>query len=509
MTDHFFAAADLGATSGRVILGRLCDGQFSLSEVHRFPTTTFTQAEHLHLDAAGLFADIVQGVREAQAQAQGRLLGVAVDTWGVDYGLLRNTPPLSAQETRIVEALAAQELVEPPYNYRDTRAHDTPASFFAAFPAAELYAQCGLQVMEFNTVFQLACSAGDPSWRSVDHALFLPDLFSHFLSGEFATELTIASTSGLLNAQTRAWSPSVTDHLRGHYGLDVETLFPPIVEPGTVVGRVRPEVVAGEVSVIAVGAHDTASAIVSIPARTRDFAYVSSGTWSLVGLELDSPVLTEESRTANFSNELGVDGTVRYLKNVMGLWVLTESQRQWAKEGHDCELLPLLDAASRLPALTTVVDMEDPRLLPPGDMPSRLADMARETGQPVPTTPAEFTRCILDSLAVGYRRAIRMACHLADRDISVVHVVGGGCRNALLNQLTAEAVGLPVIAGPAEGTALGNLLVQARALGALQGSLLDLRAVSANSCETQTYAPGVLDLPQAAWDDAQRRAFGG
>lgn len=508
MTDHFFAAADLGATSGRVILGCLSDGRFTLTPVHRFPTTTFTESGHLHLDASGLFADIVKGVRQAQIEAGGRLEGIAVDTWGVDYGRLKASVQ-GATETGTVETLVDDELLEPPYNYRDSRAHETPASFFASFPAEHLYAQCGLQVMEFNTVFQLACMAADPAWAEVGHALFLPDLFSHFLSGGFATELTIASTSGLVDARARTWSPTVLEHLRTTYGLDVSTIFPPIVEPGTIVGWVRPDIVAGEVPVIAVGAHDTASAIVSIPAATRDFAYISSGTWSLVGLELDSPVLTQESQEANFSNELGVDGTVRYLKNVMGLWVLTESQRQWTKEGVDAELLPLLDAASRLPALTTVVDMEDPRLLPPGDMPSRVAQMARETGQNVPQNPAEFTRCILDSLAVGYRRAIHNACRLAGRTISVVHVVGGGCRNTLLNQLTAEAVGLPIIAGPAEGTALGNLLVQARTVGMLHGSLLDLRAVSAASCETETYTPGVLDLSQAAWDDAQRRAFGG
>ena len=490
MTDHLFAAADLGATSGRVILGRLSDGCFLLEETHRFPTPSFTSAGHLHWDAEALLGHILQGVREAASY--GTLEGMGVDTWGVDYARLD----------------ASGRLMEQPYTYRDKRTNGVPESFFAGFPAENLYKRAGLQAMEFNTIFQLASSAQDPRWADVDTCLFLPDLFTYWLCGARNAELSIASTSGLLDVTRREWSTATLGHLREHYRLDLERTLPPIVEPGTVVGHARPEVLSAQTPVIAVGSHDTASAIAAVPASTRDFAYISSGTWSLVGLELDHPILSEESRRADFTNELGVDGTVRYLRNVMGLWVLSESQRCWAEERLESNLLKLLHAAGGLPALATVVDMEDPRLLPPGDMPSRLARMARETGQPVPKTPAEFTRCVLDSLALDYRRVIRQASHLADTDVRVVHIVGGGCRNRLLNQLTAEATGLTVVTGPAEGTALGNLLVQARSVGALAGDLMDLRHVSLASCELQTYAPGGLNITQADWDSAERRAFG-
>jgi rhamnulokinase len=257
---------------------------------------------------------------------------------------------------------------------------------------------------------------------------------------------------------------------------------------------------------VSVGGHDTASAVVAVPAQTDRFAYVSSGTWSLVGLELTEPVLTEASRTANFTNELGVDGTVRYLKNVMGLWVLIETMRGWEAAGTPQRLLPLLAAAAERPALACVVDMSDERLLPPGDMPSRLAAMATETGQVCPTDPAGITRVIIDSLALAYRTSIRDACRLAGKEIDVVHIVGGGCQNTLLCQLTADATGVPVVAGPAEGTALGNLLVQARATGHLAGGLMDLRAVARNSSTLVTYTPGGSGIDEQRWAEAERRA---
>ena len=488
MVGHLFAAADLGATSGRVILGALVEGHFTMEEVHRFPTPCLSIGEHLHWDASALFGEVLVGVR--RAAESGVLSGVAVDCWGVDYGRLDR----------------AGELLEPPYNYRDSRTNGVPERFFADFPAERLYGESGLQVMAFNTIFQLV-SAQNDDWSQVDSCLFLPDLLTYWLSGVRIAELTIASTSGLLNVARRQWSNTTLSHLRDRYDLDLGRCLPDLVDPGTVVAVTRSEILADPVPVVAVGAHDTASAIVAVPATTPGFAYISSGTWSLVGVELDHPILTEASRQANFTNELGVDGTVRYLRNVMGLWVLTESQRRWGEQGLDIDLAQLLDEAGRLPALTTVVNMEDPRLLPPGDMSARLAQMARETGQPIPQTPPEFTRCILDSLALDYRRVIRQASQLADTPIDIVHIVGGGCRNHLLNQLTSEATGLPVVAGPAEGTALGNLLVQARAVGALAGDLLALRQVVRASSELRTYSPGALGLPTPLWDAAERRAF--
>jgi rhamnulokinase len=317
--------------------------------------------------------------------------------------------------------------------------------------------------------------------------------------------MTIASTTGLLDVAKRAWSVQTLADVTRLYGLPLDRALPPLVEPGTVGA---PALRLGKpVPLVSVGGHDTASAVVTVPTTTDNFAYISSGTWSLVGLELDAPVLTEASRALNFTNELGLDGTVRYLKNVMGLWVFSESIRTWEKTTAVIPLAERLAAAAKLPALGCVLDMNDERLLPPGNMPGRLAAMATETGQTAPTTQDEFTRCIVDSLALTYRVAIRDACQMAGRDIEVVHIVGGGSQNELLCQLTAEATGLPVVAGPTEGTAMGNLLVQARAMGALSGGLKELRRVARASSELKRYTPGVLGISQQQWADAERRAF--
>lgn len=487
---HLFAAADLGASSGRVIVGTLHDGRFDLQAVRRFPNGPVPGpgGGSIRTDAVGLMEQIRLGLDEALAR-HGSLAGVGVDTWGVDYG--RITP--------------AGGLVEPPFHYRDDRTTGIPEELFETLPAADLYAESGLQVMPFNTLFQLVADAhARLDWAAVRTILLTPDLINHWLSGVEAAEVTIASTTGLLRVADRTWSDLTCTHLRTRYGIEVPRILPALVEPGTILGDSLPGVLAGTVPVIAVGSHDTASAVVAVPAAGGDFAFISSGTWSLVGLELGAPVLTEASRAANFTNELGVDGTVRYLKNVMGLWVLSESIRTWQAAGLEVDLVELLAAAGRLPALGCVVDMDDERLLPPGDMPGRLRSLAAETGQQLPSDPVAVTRCIIDSLALAYRRAIRNACELAGREVSVVHIVGGGCQNALLCQLTADATGLPVVAGPAEGTALGNLLVQARAVGALAGDLTALRQVAIASSELVHYEPGASGVGTTAWQAAER-----
>ncbi len=492
MSARFFAAADLGASSGRVMLGRLSAGRFELTEMARFKNGPVEAADgSIHTDAAALYAAVCRGIEAAIAASGGRLESVGVDTWGVDFGRLD----------------AAGELLEAPFHYRDERTGEIPELVFAALPAAELYRAAGLEVMPFNTIFQLVAARTDPAWSKVAKLLFTPDLLAYWLSGAQVAEVTIASTSGLLDVATRTWSKATCDHLAQTYGLPVPRVLPELVEPGTVVGTTRPGLFSQPIQVVAVGGHDTASAVASVPATTSDFAFVSSGTWSLVGLELESPVLTAASREADFTNELGIDGTVRYLKNVMGLWVLSESMRIWAVKGHSVELAPLLTQAAQVPGLTCVLDMTDERLLPPGDMPARLLEMAAETGQELIADPAVMCRCILDSLAVAYRRTIAMAVELAGRQVSVVHIVGGGCRNELLCQLTAEATGLPVVAGPAEGTALGNLLVQARACGAISGDRAALRQVSIASADLVNYQPGVLPFGDRAWAEAESRAY--
>ncbi|WP_127573854.1 rhamnulokinase [Georgenia faecalis] len=487
-----FAAVDLGASSGRVIVGRLEGGRLVTHEAARFPNGPVAVrgrgAVTLHWDVLGLYAGVLGGLRAATRE-HGPLASVGIDSWAVDYGLLD----------------ADGALLGHPVHYRDGRTAGAPDRVFAHLPAAELYARTGLQVQPFNTVFQLAAAAGSAQLAAARRLLLVPDLLGYWLTGAEVAEVTNASTTGLLDVATRRWSPEVAAVLDAGFGVGVAGLLPDVVEPGTVIGPVRDGTDGAGARLVAVGSHDTASAVVAVPASTDDFAYISCGTWSLVGLELDAPVLTEASRAANFTNELGLDGTVRYLRNVMGLWVLQECVRRWEEAGHDVDLAALIAAAAEEPALACVVDVDDPSLLPPGDMPGRVAALAARTGQPVPRGPAALTRCVLDSLALAYRRAVRQAAQLAGHEVGVIHLVGGGVRNRLLCQLTADATGLPVVAGPVEGAALGNLLVQARTLGALDGPLVSLRQVVAASTALEHYVPSGSG---ARWAEAEARVFG-
>jgi rhamnulokinase len=415
------AAVDLGASSGRVIVGQLGAGTLALHEVARFPNTPVRAGGTLHWDILRLYQGILDGLRAA-----GPVESVGIDSWGCDFGLLDSDGVLLGN----------------PVHYRDGRTEGVRLPV----PAAELYATTGVQYLPFNTSYQLAAGAGSAQLDAAATLLQIPDLIAYWLTGEIGAELTNASTTQLLDARSQEWA---VDLMRA-VGIRPE-LFPPLRRPGEVIGEY------GGIRVTAVGSHDTASAVAGVPAANDRFGYISCGTWSLVGVELDSPVLTAESRSANFTNEIGVAGTVRYLRNVMGLWLLQESLRTW--ETGDLE--PLLRAAARLPPARAVIDPDDPVLLPPGDMPRRIAEACARLGQPVPSGPAETVRCILDSLALAHRAALLDARRLSGKEIEVVHIVGGGSRNELLCQLTADAVGLPVEAGPVEAGALGNILVQA------------------------------------------------
>jgi rhamnulokinase len=486
VSEGTFAAVDLGASSGRVMAARVGPGRLELSEVHRFPNRPVRTAGTLHWDVLGLYGGVLDGLRAA-GRDLGRLDGVGIDSWGVDYGLLD----------------ADGELLGNPLHYRDTRHETAVPAVHAAVPPGELYRISGLQHLPFNTVFQLAARRDTAQLDAARTMLLMPDLLAYWLTGAVGAEVTNASTTGLLDATTRDWSRPVIDGL----GLPRE-LFPPLRQPGENLGELRADVLAdtglsGPVPVTAVGSHDTASAVVGVPATTDRFAYISCGTWSLVGVELEKPVLTEQSRAAGFTNELGVDGTVRYLHNVMGLWLLQECQRTWAAAGLVADLPDLLAAAAQVPAFTAVVDADDPLYLPPGDMPARIAEACGRTGQTPPQSQAETVRCILDSLALAYRRAIRRAARLSGRDVEVVHLVGGGARNTLLCQLTADACGLPVLAGPVEAAALGNALVQARARGVLAGGLAELRSLLRSTQDVRRYmpAPGA----EGAWRAAETR----
>ncbi|ORT56470.1 rhamnulokinase family protein [Streptomyces sp. CB03238] len=464
---------------GRVGTGPAGAESLDLLEVHRFPNRPVRLAEGLRWDVLGLYAGVIDGLRAA-----GPVDSVGIDSWAVDHGLLD----------------ADGALLGNPVHYRDGRTEGVAEKVWARVPAAELYAVTGIQYAPFNTLYQLVAAQGTAGLAAARRLLLIPDLITYWLTGRQGTELTNASTTQLIDPRTGDWARDVAARL----GIDL-SLFPPLRRPGDPAGTLLPHVreetgLPGPVPVTTVASHDTASAVAAVPATGGErFAYICTGTWSLVGLELDAPVLTEASRTANFTNELGLDGTVRYLRNIMGLWLLQECLREWGSP----ELAPLLRDAAGRPPQRSVVDAGDPGFLAPGWMPRRIADACRATGQPVPSTPAEVTRCILDSLALAHRRAVEDAQRLADHPVDVVHVVGGGARNALLCQLTADACGLPVIAGPAEAAALGNVLVQARA-GGLVGDRPAMRRLLARTQPLTRYEP---TGDRTAWDAAARRTL--
>ncbi|NGN69341.1 rhamnulokinase [Streptomyces sp. A7024] len=477
-----FAAVDLGASSGRVMLGRVAPDGLGLEEVHRFPNRPVRTGGTLHWDILALYQGVLDGLRAA-----GPVASVGIDSWAVDYGLLD----------------ASGALLGNPVHYRDARTEGMSEKVSAVLSPAELYAATGLQHLPFNTVYQLTAAQGTPALGIARRLLLIPDLIAYWLTGEAGTELTNASTTQLIDPRTRTWSAPVADALGINLGL-----FAPLRQPGDRAGELLPQVLSetglsGPVPVTAVGSHDTASAVAGVPAEGGDFAYIATGTWSLAGLELDAPVLSEDSRRANFTNELGVDGTVRYLRNIMGLWLLQECLRDWG----DPDLAPLLAAAADCPPLRSVVDAGAAEFIAPGGMPERLAAACRRTGQPEPRSRAETVRCILDSLALAHRRAIRDASRLSGRPVRVVHVVGGGVRNELLCQLTADACGLPVIAGPVEAAAYGNMLVQARAAGTVSGGLPELRGLLRESLPLRRYEPDPGTA--AAWERAEAAVAGG
>jgi rhamnulokinase len=478
------AAVDLGATSGRIMAGRVGPRSLHLEEMHRFPNGGVRANGALFWDVLGIHREVLAGIREVART--GPLHGIGIDSWAVDYGLLDRDGHLLGN----------------PYSHRDSRTDGVSAQVLETVGAAELYATTGLQNLPFNTIYQLAAAKGTAALEAAEQLLLLPDLLAYWLTGQIGAERTNASTTGLYDVTTREWAVDLAKRVGVPWAI-----LPPLREPGDVIGPVLGEVaeqigVDVDVPVVAVGSHDTASAIVGVPATEEDFAYISSGTWSLVGLELEKPVLSEAARLADFTNEGGVDGTIRFLKNVMGLWVLSECLRTWSHQRiREASLAAVLEGAEDAPALRTVVDINDPRLLPPGDMPTRIQKLAEEAGEPIPRTPVAIARTVIDSLALAYRKHLRTAAELAGRDISVIHIVGGGSQNALLCQLTADAAGIPVLAGPSEAAALGNVLVQARTLGADLPDLAAMRDLVRRTHELHRYEP----RSGSAWDAAEAR----
>jgi rhamnulokinase len=471
------AAVDLGASSGRVMAGSVGPGHLAIEEVRRFQNGAVRAAGTLYWDVLGLHREILAGL--GQAHRAGALDGIGIDSWAVDYGLLD----------------ARGNLLGNPVHYRDARTEGVLERVVRTVPERELFDVTGLQQLPFNTLYQLVSESGRLDAAST--MLLIPDLLAYWLTGQAGAEHTNASTTQLYDVRARTWATGLAERV----GVPAR-LLPPLREPGERIGTLLPDLAAElalpELPVVAVGSHDTASAVVAVPAEPgANFAYISSGTWSLVGLELDRPELGDAALAANFTNEGGVDGTIRFLRNVMGLWVLTETLRTWSARGERTELAEVLAEAAAAPPLAAVVDVDAPAFLPPGDMPARIAAACRATGQRPPETRGELVRCIVDSLALAYRRTVRQAARLAGRTVDVVHVVGGGARNTLLCQLTADACEVPVLAGPVEAAALGNVLVQARTLGADLPDLAAMRELIRRTQPLRRYTPSGGDWAAA------------
>jgi rhamnulokinase len=468
------AAVDLGATSGRVVLANVGADRLDMHPVARFannPVRLWNGSRTaLHWDIPGLYGHVCDGLTAAARQAD-NLTAIGVDSWAVDYGLLRNGRLLSL-----------------PRHYRDERSAAGVDIVHAEVGAADLHLRNGLQFLPFNTVYQLAAEKADGLLGLADTALLIPDLINYWLTGKAATERTNASTTGLLSLDG-TWDRALMHRLNLP-----DTLFPGIVEPGKTLGAVLPQVrtqlgLHDRVGVVSVASHDTASAVAAIPMQPESAAYISCGTWGLVGVELSAAVVNTASRTANFTNEGGADGRVRFLHNVMGLWLLSETVRQYERDGHAVDLASLLDQAAAAPAPAAVFDTDDPRFLPPGDMPARIEAWYRERGLAPPGGRAEMVRAIVESLAAAFAANVSAAGELSGKNITTVHIVGGGSQNRLLCQLTADRLGLPLLAGPVEATALGNVLLTARAHDLITGDLESLRGLVAAMFPPQRYTP--------------------
>jgi len=476
-----FLAIDLGAESGRAVVGEIAEASLRIREVHRFPNRVVRLGSSLHWNVYALWEEVRDAI--GRAGQSGPLTSIGIDTWGVDFALLAPDGTL----------------IGLPHTYRDRRTEGAIASATREMRRSDIYRRTGIQLLPFNTLFQLHAMKLQRSVlpELAADLLFMPDLFHFWLTGLRTTEFTFATTSQLYNPTTGGWDDTLLE-LAGVR----RSLMQQIVQPGTRLGQLSPAVAEHtgcSAPVIAVGTHDTASAVAAIPAADPRFAYISSGTWSLVGAETSAPVLTEAAEQANFTNEGGVNATFRLLRNVTGLWLVQGCRRRWGME-HAEAYAELAAAASEARPLTALVDPDDPAFFNPVDMVAAIERRVADTGQPVPSTPGAIVRCVLESLALKYRRVLDILAAIRGQDASVIHVVGGGSNNALLCQFTADATGLPVVAGPAEATAIGNLLVQAVAAGAIE-SFAEARAVVRRSFEPRCYAPG----DRLPWDRAYRR----
>lgn len=462
-----YLALDIGAESGRAVLVQLDSGILQMEEVHRFSNQPIQCAGSLHWDVVRLWSEMRRGL----AKIGGRLQGIGVDTWGVDYALISERG----------------DLLEDPYHYRDLRTQGVMDQVFETIPREEIYSTTGIQFLPINSLYQLfaAKQATPHILEAAKSMLMIPDLFHYWMTGNAVCEFTNATTTQMVNAMTRSWATELLDRL----ALPSSTPGP-MVEPGTIVGALAHEVAGGEVAgtmVIAPASHDTASAVAAISAR-EGTAFISSGTWSLVGTEIDSPVLSADAMRLNFSNEGGINGTTRLLKNVMGLWMLRCCRDRWSADGLQCDYNELMTLAAAQPSFQHLVDPDDELFLSPPDMCAAIDRFCMRTRQPCPRTPAGYTRAILESLALKYRLVIEDLGRVTHRQIDQIRIVGGGSKNRLLNQLTADATGKRVLAGPVEATALGNAAVQILATGEA-ASLREVRAMIESSFPVDVFEP--------------------
>ena len=480
MKTSAYLAVDLGAESGRVISGSLTNNRLQLEEIHRFKNGGVRLSEHLYWDVLNLWREIVQGL----SQADGSVRSIGLDTWGVDFGLL------DAHDT----------LIGNPYHYRDDRTDGMMETVFDVISRDDVYKKTGIQFMQLNSLYQLvAMVKGDsPALARAERLLNMPDLFNFFLTGQKANEYTISSTTQCYNPTTKDWDFDMLSKL----GIP-SNIFGEIVKPGTLLGKLRPSVVQEigySTSVISSAGHDTACAIAAVPAVGDDYIYLSSGTWSLMGVLLDQPIISTESMAAEMTNEGGIDGKIRFLKNIVGLWLVRECRLQWAHEEKEYSYDELTRMASEAPAFTALIVPGEKRFMAPKNMADEIQAYCQETGQPVPESKGAIIRTVLESLAFEYRSVSEQIERLTGKDYPVIHIIGGGTQNKLLNQIAANATGKEVIAGPVEATAIGNILIQAVAMGELS-SLDEGRAILKSSFDVESYNPD----GKSAWDDAYDR----
>jgi rhamnulokinase len=484
---HSYIAVDLGAESGRVMLGSIANNKLVLDQCHRFPNTPIEKDGVLRWDIGGLFNEIKTGIADAIRQSPNPVGGIAVDSWGVDFGLIDDKG----------------RLIENPYHYRDSRTNGMLDKAFAIIPKREIYEKTGLQFMQINSLYQLLAQRLLES-NTLDRAkklLFTADLIGYLLCGRAYSEYSLASTSQMMNMRTGTWAVELFEKLNLPIGI-----MPEILQPGTVAGPLQAEL-AGElkcdpIDVIAVGSHDTACAVAAVPAESANWAYISCGTWSLMGVEIPQAIINDKTYDYQFTNEGGVGHTIRLLKNIMGLWLLQESRRQWQREGVELSYAQLAQMAAQAKPFMGVVDPDNSLFLAPGDMPARINQCLQQTGQKPITDKAQLARVILESLAMKYRRVRDYLVDVTGHAIDVIHIVGGGSQNTLLCQLTADATGTKVIAGPVEATASGNILMQALAKGQIQ-SVKQARQIVRQSFDVIEYQPQNTQ----AWDKHYRKFY--